>query len=291
METLGFVGLGNMGSRMVPHLQKAGYSLVVLDPEPRAGADLVDVRRVGAPAEVSGAAGMILLSLPGPKEVREVTLALVDGVGRDAVVVDLSTSSPALARELGEALAGRGAHFVDAPVTGGVQGAAKASLRIMVGAEPALFERVQPVLKLLGSEVLRMGPCGAGCAAKLVNNTYGFVRQAALVEVLLLAQAAGVDLAAMLAVFRASNTISPGIERKITQQLFRREFSPEFRLELATKDARLAAELAEETAMPFGFGRQVYDLLREADGRGLGDQDVIALATVLEERAGTRLEG
>src|SRR5262249_40304993 len=154
------------------------------------------------------------------------------------------------------------------------------SLRIMVGAEPALFERVRPVLALLGSEVLRMGSTGAGCAAKLANNIYGFVRQAALVEVLILAQKAGVDLEAMLAGFRASNTISPGIERKVTRQLFRHEFTPEFRLALASKDARLAAELAGDVQAPFGFGKQVQTLLAEAEARGLGEQDVMALAVL-----------
>lgn len=293
MDTLGFIGLGLMGSRMAANLQRAGYPLVVFDIAPTAGQALVEggARRANDLREVAHAARILLLSLPGPAEVREVVTTLLPELPSDSVILDCSTSAPTLAVELANAAAQRGIHFLDAPVSGGVTGAEKGTLRIMVGATPEQFARVRPILEILGGEIVRAGGAGAGCAAKLVNNIYGFIRQAALIEGLLMAQANNVDLNAMLAVLKAAGAISPGLERKIRTQLFAHNFVPDFRIALATKDARLAVELAEAKQVPFDFGRLAYTLLQTANERGLGDQDVIAMGTLLEERAGFQLQG
>src|SRR5262245_34943402 len=163
-STLGFVGLGIMGSRMVGRLLAAGYEVIVHDVAPAAGEPLLakGARWADDPADVAGGAGTILLSLPGPPEVREVVLGrrgLIERLAPEDLVIDLSTNSPRAIRELAAALRERtGATLIDAPVTGGAPGAEKGTLGIMVGAEPDAYERALPLLRHLGADIYRMGP-------------------------------------------------------------------------------------------------------------------------------------
>ena len=204
---IGFIGLGTMGGRMASKLIEAGHTLVVYDIEPSAAAGLRE-RGAGwgeSPADVARVSDIVLTSLPGPAEVEQVAIGdrgLAEGLRRGAVYVDLSTGSPSVVRAVAERIEAAGAHMIDAPVSGGPQGAEAGTLSVMAGGDREVFERVRPVLDTIGASVTYIGPIGAGTVAKLVHNAISMSTRIVLQEGLALAVKAGVDAATMLAVLR-----------------------------------------------------------------------------------------
>jgi 3-hydroxyisobutyrate dehydrogenase-like beta-hydroxyacid dehydrogenase len=196
-STLGFIGLGVMGEPMCRNLARSsGHAVVAFDrrKEPLETLARDSVAIVASVPEVAARAQIIFLSLPGEPEVRDVCLGeggLASHVQRGQVVVDTSTCRVALARELDQAFAARGAAFADAPVARTAQAARDGTLSIMVGANPALFERLRPLLACLGSEITHCGPVGAGQAIKLMNNMVVAQTVVALAEALAVARASG----------------------------------------------------------------------------------------------------
>jgi 3-hydroxyisobutyrate dehydrogenase len=212
---IGFIGLGTMGASMAANLQKAGYQLVVNDVR-RAAADPHVARGAtwaGTPRAVADAADVVLTSLPGPPEVEAVALGeggLRAGMREGAAWFDLSTNSPTLVRRLHVAFAARGAHALDAPVSGGPAGAASGRLALWVGGEEAVFQRHKAVLDAMGDQARYVGPIGAGSVAKLVHNCAGYAMQAALGEVFALGVKGGVE---PLALWEAVRTGAVGRRR------------------------------------------------------------------------------
>jgi 3-hydroxyisobutyrate dehydrogenase len=154
MDTVGFIGLGNMGSGMAGNLQQAGYPLVVYDTRPEAMQPFLEreARPARSPAEVAQLSDIILTSLPGPKEVEAVAIGaqgVLDGIKPGGIYVDLSTSRPTLIRQIEPLFRQKGAAVVDAPVSGGKTGAATRNLAVMVGGERAIYERIKPILEAL----------------------------------------------------------------------------------------------------------------------------------------------
>jgi 3-hydroxyisobutyrate dehydrogenase len=209
-QQVGFVGLGNMGSRMAAQLVANGWQVIGHDPHsPRAGE--IGVELVGSPAEVAERAEVVLLSLPDSSVVESVVLGeqgLLGAVGERSIVVDLSTAAPASTRRLSEALAGKGAVLIDAGVSGGAQAAEKGTLSIMAGGPAEVLESIAPVLDVISSTVFHMGPSGAGHSAKILNNFLNGVSLAATAEVMVAARKAGLDLAVFLDVLNASSGVN-----------------------------------------------------------------------------------
>jgi hypothetical protein len=195
---LGFIGLGVMGEAMCRNLaKKLGAPVVAFDTraEPLAALARDGVATAGSAAEVAARAEIVFLCLPGEPPVRAVALGpdgLVGRVRPGQTVVDMSTAPVALARELGQAFAARGAAFADAPVARTAQAAKDGTLSIMVGGEPAVFERLRPYLACMGTEITHCGPVGAGQAVKLMNNMVVAQTVVALAEALAVARASGV---------------------------------------------------------------------------------------------------
>jgi 3-hydroxyisobutyrate dehydrogenase len=203
---VGFIGLGTMGGSMALNVIRGGHELVVHDvrreaatPHLEAGAQWADT-----PRQVAEATDVVLTSLPGPVEVEAVALGedgLAQGLSEGKVYLDHSTSSPTLIRRIHAQLAERGIHVLDAPVSGGPDGARDRRLAVWVGGDREIFERVRPVLEAMGDQPYYVGPIGAGTIAKLVHNGIGYVIQAGLAEVFTMGVKAGVDpLALWLAV-------------------------------------------------------------------------------------------
>jgi 3-hydroxyisobutyrate dehydrogenase len=162
MDTVGFIGLGNMGSGMAGNLQKAGYPLVVYDTRPEAMRPFLEreARPARSPAEVAQLSEVILTSLPGPKEVEAVATGaqgVLEGIKAGGIYVDLSTSRPTLIRQIEPLFRQKGAHVLDAPVSGGKTGAATRNLAVMVGGEREMYERIKPILEAFGDKVF--GSC------------------------------------------------------------------------------------------------------------------------------------
>ena len=184
METVGFIGLGNMGLGMSRNIQRAGYSMVVYDIREEATKPLLEngARLASSPAEVARLSDVTFSSLPGPSEVEAVATGpegVLSGIREGGVYVDLSTSRPTLIRQIEPLFRQNGAHVLDAPVSGGKSGAITGNLAVMVGGEREIFDRVKPVLDSFGDKVFYSGSIGAGSICKLVHNMIGHgVRQA-----------------------------------------------------------------------------------------------------------------
>jgi 3-hydroxyisobutyrate dehydrogenase-like beta-hydroxyacid dehydrogenase len=291
-----FIGLGTMGSRMVANLQEMGHDLVVNDVRRESAGPALE--RGGAwadsPREAARNAEVILTSLPTPKEVEQVALGadgIIHGAAPNAIYADLSTSSVSLARRIYAAFKERGMHALDAPVSGGPQGAQDASLIIMVGGDEAVFERARPALEAVGRNLQYMGESGCGAIAKLCHNMIGICSAQLLAEGFTLAVKAGLDPERMLEALRGgAYGRGMALKQGIPEVVFKGDFdNPRFALALARKDVGLATELAREFNVPMAMANVAEQSLIEAMNRGWGGKDSSAPFMLQEERAGVKV--
>ena len=198
METIGFIGLGNMGLGMSRNIQRAGYPMVVHDVREDALKPLLEggARMASSPAEVARLSDVIFTSLPGPKEVEEVAIGregLLEGIKKGGVYVDLSTSRPSLIRRIEPMFRKKGAYALDGPVSGGKVGAASGNLAIMVGGDHGVYERIKPILDSFGDKAFYAGAVGCGAIAKLVHNMISMTLSRVLAEGMTLGVKAGIE--------------------------------------------------------------------------------------------------
>ena len=292
---VGFIGLGTMGASMATNLQKAGYSLVVHDVRRAAAEPHIAAGALWAatPQATAEAAEVVFTSLPGPPEVDAVALGasgLIHGMRPGGAYFDLSTNAPATVRRIHAAFAERGAHMLDAPVSGGPRGAATRKLALWVGGEAEIFERYRPLLDAIGDQARYIGPIGAGTVAKLVHNCVGYAIQRALSEVFTLGVKAGVEA---LALWEAVRQGAVGRRRTfdglIEQFLPGTYDPPAFALRLAHKDVTLAVALGRALEVPMPMAALALGELSEALARGWGERDSRVAMLLQEERAGVSI--
>jgi 3-hydroxyisobutyrate dehydrogenase-like beta-hydroxyacid dehydrogenase len=293
---VGFIGLGKMGGPMARNLINAGHSLVVNDVNEAATAQHRELGATWAatPREVASGAEIIFTSLPGPTEVEAVSLGgdgLIEGIKPGAIYVDLSTGSPTAIRQVAERIEAAGAHVVDAPVSGGVQGADKGTLAVMVGGEAAIVERVRPLLEVLGASVVHVGGVGSGTVAKLVHNAISMTTRIVIQEGMALAVKAGVDPDVMLNVLReASFGKQLVLSDHIPDLVLKADYDhPRFSLGLSHKDVSLALELAREMEAPMPMAEMGIAEIDRAIDRGWADRDNLVTFLLAEERAGVEI--
>ena len=232
METVGFIGLGNMGGGMSANIQRAGYPMIVHDLREEAALPLLEggARLANTPAEVAAASDITFTSLPGPYEVEAVSLGsdgVLQGIRPGSVYIDLSSSRPTLIREIEPQFRARGAYVLDAPVSGGKTGAASGNLAVMVGGDREVFDRVKPVLDAFGDKVFYAGEIGAGSVAKLVHNMIGHSVRQAIAEGLTLGVKAGVDPEPLWeCVRRGALGRMSFLHEGLVRTMFRGEFEP-----------------------------------------------------------------
>ncbi len=293
---IGFIGLGNMGGPMALNLMKAGHTLVVHDirreaatPHLERGAKWAENPRIAAQE-----AELILTSLPGPVEVEAVALGtngIIHGAEKGAIYADLSTSSPSLIRMIHAGFKEKGIHVLDAPVSGGVIGAERGTLQVMVGGDEELFRRLKPVLEAIGDEVGYMGGIGSGTIAKLVHNLIGICTRMVVAEGFTLGVKAGVRPEALLEAVKGG-AFGQGLllTQVLPEIVFKGDFDTvRFALRLARKDLGLATELAREYNVPMAMAALAEQTLVEAVARGWGDKDFAAPFMLQEERAGVKV--
>jgi 3-hydroxyisobutyrate dehydrogenase len=296
METVGFIGLGNMGAGMAGNLQKADYPMVVYDIRREATQAFVDhgARRATSAAEVASQCDVTFTSLPGPAEVEAVAIGpggVLEGIKPGAIYVDLSTSRPTLIRAIEPQFRAKGAHVLDAPVSGGKTGAASGNLAVMVGGDRAVYERIKPLLDSFGDKVFYAGAIGAGAVCKLVHNMIGHGIRQAIAEGLTLGVKAGVDAETVWeCVRRGSNGRMRYLHESIPRHVFRNDYdSPDFMLTLARKDISLATELGREFGVPMPVANISEQIILEALNMGLGEKDSSATFLVQEKMAGVEV--
>ncbi len=292
---LGFIGVGNMGNPMAANLIKAGHQLTVHDLRQESAADLLEAGATWADTPAGAATGQdaTLLSLPAPPDVKEVVLGaggVLAASAAGSTIIDLSTNSPIVVRELSAAAADKGVAFLDAPVSGGVRGARDGTLAVMVGGEAEVFEQFKQAFDAIGANVFHVGPVGAGNVAKLVNNQLAFISMMGLTEALVLGAKAGIDPMVLRDVVRAGSGNSfvwDGGARAI----LRDRLAPSFNLNLATKDIGLAQDLAHAVGVPTPMGKRAQELLVGYRDNGYALEDVLATVKAIEEQADYQVRG
>lgn len=252
---VGMIGLGSMGVGMAQSLVRAGFSILAWDlyPAARERAAALGVPLATDGNEAFSQADFFVFSLPSAREVEAVIdqgLSLMGRAdGRRAIVIDTSTSEPDVSRALAEKLSLLGHDFLDAPVSGGPQGAVEGKLTMMIGGLETAVARAQPVIDAMAAKPLYVGPSGAGNIAKLVNNMIVAVHMVAAGEGLKLAQAAGLDPAAALGVVNAASGRSFVSEVHFPTFVLPATFNSGFTMGLMRKDLHLALELAGRSAV------------------------------------------
>jgi len=293
VETVGLIGLGNMGSGMAGNLLKAGYPLVVHDLRPEAVAAAVarGAQAATSVADLARRVDVVVTSLPGPPEVEAVGGALLEAMRPGAVWVDTTTSRPTLIRRLEPRFRTKGLHVLDAPVSGGKTGAATRNLAVMVGGERSVYERVRPVLEAIGDKVFYAGAIGAGSVCKLAHNMVGHSVRQAVAEALTLGVKAGVDAEAVWeGLRRGALGRMHYLHEGMPKTVFRDAYDPPmFSLALARKDIGLATELARELDVPMPMTNLAEQLAIEAMNRGWGGLDNNVVFRLQEEAAGVEV--
>ena len=293
---IGFIGLGTMGASMASNLQAAGHALVVHDVRRAAGAPHLAAGAVwkDSPRAVAEAAEVVFTSLPGPPEVEQVAAGpdgLLHGVREGAAVFDLSTNAPALVRRLDALFAARGAHLLDAPVSGGPAGARSRRLAIWVGGDRPSYDRHRPLLLAMGDQPYYVGPVGAGAVAKLVHNCASFTIRAVLAEVFTMGVKAGVAPDLLWRAVRQGNSGRRRTFDGLAEKFLPGEFEPpSFALRLGHKDVSLATALGRELGVPMRLANLALEEITEALGRGWGDRDSSSFMLLEEERAGVEIK-
>jgi 3-hydroxyisobutyrate dehydrogenase-like beta-hydroxyacid dehydrogenase len=253
-------------------------------PHLQAGAKWAD-----GPQAVARESELILTSLPGPKEVEAVALGpggIIHGAVAGTIYADLSTGSPTVMRKLHAAFKDKGVHVLDAPVSGGVGGAQRGTLQVMV--DEAIYNEVKDVLKAVGHKVGYMGPIGSGTIAKLVHNMISIATRSLVAEGFTLGVKAGVKAEALLEAIRGAS-FGQGLilSEMIPNVIFKGNFDTvRFALKLARKDIGLATELAREYDVPMPMAAVAEQIMMEALARGWGDKDSTSPWMLQEEAAG-----
>ena len=293
--TLGFIGLGVMGGPMARNLVKAGYAVVGFDTD--AGRLAKHTAGGGkaakSAAEVGKQSEVVFLSLPTGDVVREVVtgatgLATVMQAG--ALIADLSTTEPKVAQDAAAACAAKRITFLDAPVSGGEQGAIDASLSIMVGGDAAAFARCKPILASMGRSVVHMGGSGMGQATKLVNNMIVAANFAAVCEGCAVAVKAGLDPATLHEAIKGGWAGSRVMEETIPR-LLARNFVPGGTVDIMTKDVGYALNMARSLDTPVPVTALAHELFRMAKGQGNGPKAQPILITLWEQWTGIQVGG
>ena len=291
---LGFIGTGNMGNPMAVNLVQAGHQVTVHDLRREAATNLLEMGAewANSPKEAVPGNEVVFTSLPVPRDVEAVVLGengILEGAARGSIYVDLSTNSPTVVRRLQATCADKGVTMLDAPVSGGVYGAAAATLAVMVGGDEAVYNRIKPTLEAIGSHVVYCGPIGSGSVCKICNNLMSMGTGVLLTEALTLGVKAGVELEVLADVIANSSGGSKRLTEKFPRYLFKGNFEPGFATALAAKDVRLATDLGREYGIPMELSNLVDQRHVEAMHRGWALEDSDSVSRIQEEKSGVQL--
>lgn len=294
-ERVGFIGLGIMGRGMSRNLLDAGHDLTVWNRTPERAEPLVEAGATLAdsPAQLAGRVDVVISCVSDTPDVEEVLLGnsgVLAGANAGTLVIDCSTISPQVTRDIAAALAERNIEMLDAPVSGGSEGAANGTLSIMVGGPEEQFARARPLFDAMGDTVTHVGGHGDGQAVKLVNQILVVHNMLGVSEALLLAAAEGLDLERTLDAVSGGAAGSWMLSNRGPQAIVR-DWSPGFTIDLQQKDLRLVLDAFERLQIPAIGTSVISQLYATLQRRGLGDEGNHALVKALEHLAGLEVGG
>jgi 3-hydroxyisobutyrate dehydrogenase-like beta-hydroxyacid dehydrogenase len=291
-ERLGFIGVGRMGDPMTRNLLTAGFELTIYD---TSAAAIEPLKVLGAqvaksPVEVASAAEVVLVSLPTPAIVQKVALDISSG-SKMKIFIDVSTTGPKVAGEVAAALAAKGITAVDAPVSGGVGGARKGTLAVMLACPRNLVERVRPVLEPIGKIFFLGEHPGSGQLMKLANNMLSAAALAVTSEVMVMGVKGGLDPQVMLEVINSGTGRNSASVDKFPKAILPRTFDFGFAVGLLLKDVKLCTDEAAGLGVPMICGNAIRELLAITALRQGADADFTTIVKTVEEWAGVQVEG
>ncbi|WP_319756701.1 2-hydroxy-3-oxopropionate reductase [uncultured Sphaerochaeta sp.] len=287
---IGFIGLGIMGKPMAKNLIKAGYSLVVNDINKEAVAELVasGAAEAASAKEVASQSDVVVTMLPNSPHVQTVVLGeggVIEGAKEGLVVVDMSSISPIVSREVAAELAKKGVVMLDAPVSGGEPKAIDGTLAIMVGGPEETFKQVEPILQVMGGSVTLVGEIGSGNTTKLANQIMVAANIAGMSEALVLATKADVDPEKVFKAIRGGLAGSTVLDAKAPLVLDG-NFKPGFRIDLHIKDLQNALDTAATVKTPTPLSDSIIEMMRSLSSDGKGSDDHGGLVQWYEKEAG-----
>ena len=289
-ERVGFIGLGIMGKPMAKNLMEAGYELVLYNRTRQKAGELAKESGAGvaeSPKEVAESSDVIITMLPGPPQVEEVVAGeegVLEGIKEGSLLVDMSTSSPVLARKLARIARERGVGMLDAPVSGGDVGAIEGTLSIMVGGDEEDFERAKPLFEVMGKTVTHVGPSGTGQVVKAANQVVVALTIEAVSEALVLGSAGGVSPEKVLDVLSGGLAGNKVMEVK-REKFLKHAFEPGGKVEFHRKDLGIALAAGREYGVVLPVSAIVDQMLLAMKKKGRGGWDHSALLTFIEDLA------
>jgi 3-hydroxyisobutyrate dehydrogenase-like beta-hydroxyacid dehydrogenase len=292
-QRIGFIGVGRMGGRMARRLLDAGFALTIYDTSDQAAAVLVDqgARRADSPAAVASAAEIVLASLPTPAVVEAVALGpkgVIEG-RRARIFVDMSTTGATYAKHIAEGLSAKGIVAVDAPVSGGIAGAERGTLAVMVSCSEATLTAVKPVLDSIGRVFFVGRQPGQGQTMKLLNNLLSATAMAISSEAVVMGVKAGLDPQQVIDVINAGSGRNTATQDKIPRCVIPRTFDFGFALGLLSKDIRLCLQEADTLGVPMVVGSAVRQMLAIAAASEGAEADMTEIVKPIEKWAGVRV--
>ena len=293
-KKIGFIGLGIMGKPMSLNLLKAGFDVTVYNRTESKTADAVSqgAKKAESPAEAAADSTVIITIVSDTPDVESVILGkngVIESIKPDSVVIDMSTISPKATRDIATRLKEKGAHMLDAPVSGGEQGAIDGTLSIMTGGETAIFERCLPVLQAMGKNVIHVGSNGMGQTVKLVNQILVTGTLNSVAEALIFASKSGVDLEKTIDAVKGGAAGSWQLSN-LAPRIIERDFRPGFMIDLLIKDLNLVTGSAEEMGIDLRVTSRIKEMYETLQAEGEGKNGTQALIKALENLTGVRVE-
>lgn len=291
METprkLAFIGLGTMGAPMAQRLVDAGYSVTVHNRTREREMDVIGAKRAPSPRDAAEGQDVVFTMVSDTPDVQAVIIGedgALHGMSPGSVLIEMSTISPAVTRELSETLAAKGIEMLDAPVSGGSEGAQKGTLAVMVGGKAEVLDRVRAVLAHLAKSVTHVGPSGSGQLVKAINQVVIAGTYAAVAEGMTLGLKAGLEMDAVVAAIAGGAAGSWVLENR-SGNMIRGEYPLGFRTRLHHKDLGIALEAARELGVPLPIAELVEGLEADLIERGYGNEDVSNIARAVRKGAG-----
>ena len=294
-RVLGFVGVGRMGGPMASRLLDAGHQLVVFDTNADATAPLAarGARVAASAGEVASLVPIVFVSLPTPAIVQSVALApggIIDG-SAVRIVVDVSTTGPGVAGAVARSLAGKDITYVDSPVSGGIAGAVKGTLAVMVACPRTVYDELEPVLKNFGKTFFTGEKAGLAQTAKLANNLLAAAAMVVSSEAVVMGVKAGLDPKVLIDIINAGSGRNSASQDKFPKAILPRTFDFGFATGLSYKDVRLCLEESEALGVPMVAGAAVRQMLAITNAKFGPDSDFTCIAKVVEEWAGVEIKG
>ena len=293
-KRVGFIGLGIMGMPMARNLIKAGFEVVVYNRTTSKAEQMVSegAKKADSPKELAEESPVVITIVSDTPDVESVILGengIIEGIKADSVVIDMSTISPQATQKIAARLKEKGVHMLDAPVSGGEQGAVDGTLSIMVGGDAEIFQRCQPILEAMGKNITHVGSSSMGQTVKLMNQILVAGTLNAVVEALIFAQKSGVDLEKAIDAVKGGAAASWQLTN-LAPRIIRRDFRPGFMTDLMQKDLNLIMGAAEAVKIPLPVTSLIHQMYYSLQSAGEGKSGTQVLVKAMERLAGVKVE-